>query len=150
MAAGATYSAGPKELTLLVFYLGNTACAIDVQMVQEVNLRLEVTMVPLAPEFVRGVGNLRGQIITVVDLARKLGIDPLEDGERQKTIIVSLENEWLGLSVDRVGEVMRVGPEMVEGPPANIGSAHGRYFSAIVKTRDQLIGVLNVAEALTF
>lgn len=150
MAAGDMFSAGAQEMSLLVFHLGKTACAIDVRMVQEVNRRLEVTRVPLAPAFVRGVGNLRGQIITVVDLARKLGIDPLEDGERQKTIIICLENEWLGLSVDRVGDVLRASPEMTEGPPANIGSAQGRYFSAIVKTREQLIGVLNVVEALSF
>ena len=150
MTADQGFSAGAAEVSLLVFYLGKTACAIDVRLVQEVNRRLEVTRVPLAPEFVRGVANLRGQIVMFVDLARKLGIDALEDGERQKAIIVQLENEWLGLSVDQVGDVMRVGPEMTEGPPANIGSAHGRYFSAIVKTRDQLIGVLNVAEALNF
>lgn len=136
----------PLELT--TFMVGNACCGIDILKVQEINKLTQVTYVPLAPEYIRGILNLRGQIITVVDVAKRLGLSSAYEPKRQRNIIVRFDNESVGLIVDGIGDVFRTQWQDIEKPPANVVGVQGRYFAGLLKTEKQLISILNLDAVL--
>ena len=139
---------GNKTVELATFYIGDSLCGMDILKVQEINKLLEMTEVPLAPDYVRGILNLRGQIVTVIDLGNKLNLsDTVTTGET-RNIIVNSNGEYIGLLVDRIGDVERTVEDKIESPPANIGKIQGRYFEGVFKKENSLIGILNVEEIL--
>lgn len=137
-------------IDLTTFNIGDACCGIDILRVQEINKLTEVTCVPLAPDYVEGILNLRGQIITVIDVGKRLGLPSSEadDAKNRRNIIVHFENESVGLLVDSIGDVFRAEKENIELPPANVVGIQGRYFEGVLKTEKQLISILNLAELL--
>lgn len=131
------------------FTLDDTTCGIDIAVVQEINDDLTITPVPLAPEYVLGIMNLRGQIVTVIDQARKLGFRPSAIGKSSRIIIVHWQHEQIGLLVDRVTEVLTIDKGEIAEAPANIGGAQGRFFRGVVKKggRD-LLALLDIEAIL--
>ena len=139
---------GNKTIELATFYIGDSLCGMDILKVQEINKLLEMTTVPLAPDYVKGILNLRGQIVTVIDLGSKLNLaDTVTTGET-RNIIVNYDGEYIGLLVDKIGDVERTAEDEIEAPPANIGNIQGRYFEGVFKKEKSLIGILNVEEIL--
>ena len=135
---------GNKTVELATFYVGEALCGIDILKVQEINKLMEMTTVPQAPEYVMGILNLRGQIVTVIDLGKKLDLCSTMLNDESRNIIVKSENEYTGLLVDRIGDVAIANWDKVEPPPANIGGVQGKYFEGVFKTENSLIGILNV------
>jgi len=137
---------GVVELT--TFYVGDGLCGMDILNVQEINKHMEMTKVPQAPECVMGILNLRGQIVTIIDLCKRLGL-PLSDRNHDgRNIIVNSEGEHIGLHVQQISDVVQADWQTVEPPPANIGGVQGKYFEGVYKTEKSLIGILNVEEVL--
>ena len=139
---------GDNIVELSTFYVGDALCGMDILRVQEINKLLEMTKVPQAPEYVKGILNLRGQIVTVIDLGRKLGLSMTVNSAETRNIIVSSKNEYIGLLVDKIGDVVRTDWDKVEPPPANIGGVQGKYFEGVFKMEKDLIGILNVEAVL--
>ena len=137
-----------KTVELATFYVGDSLCGMDILKVQEINKLLEMTEVPLAPDYVKGILNLRGQIVTVIDLGSKLDLADTETGGETRNIIVNSNGEYIGLLVHRIGDVERTEAANIEPPPANIGGIQGRYFEGVYKKEKNLIGILNVEEIL--
>ena len=137
-----------KNIEMATFYLGDALCGMDILKVQEINKLLEMTKVPQAPDYVKGILNLRGQIVTVIDLGKKLGLSMTDMGTHTRNIIVNSNNEYIGLLVDRIGDVERTDRDKIEPPPANIGGLQGKYFEGVFKKDKSLIGILNVEEVL--
>ncbi|MBN1850798.1 MAG: purine-binding chemotaxis protein CheW [Deltaproteobacteria bacterium] len=137
-----------KMVELATFYIGDALCGMDILKVQEINKLLDMTEVPQAPEYVKGILNLRGQIVTIIDLGRKLGLTSTRRTADTRNIIVNSNNEYIGLMVDRIGDVVRTELEKIESPPANIGGVQGRYFDGVVKAENSLIGILDAEEVL--
>lgn len=137
-----------NNIELATFYVGNALCGMDILKVQEINKILDLTAVPQAPEYVRGILNLRGQIVTVIDLGIKLGLSRIEIGPETRNIIVNSQNEYIGLLVDRIGDVERTSEEKIEAPPANIGGVKAMFFEGVYKKENSLIGILNVEKVL--
>ena len=109
----------------------------------------EAWLAPGAPPYVRGILNLRGQIVTIIDLGLKLGLsDPIHLNMQTRNIIVRSGGESIGLLVERIGDVVRVASDEVDAPPANMNGLHGKFFDGVVKTVDELIGILNVEKIL--
>ncbi len=133
---------------LATFYVGDSLCGMDILKVQEINKHMEMTWVPQAPEFVLGVMNLRGKIVTIIDLGGKLGLSPTDQKKENRNIIVNSQNEYIGFLVDRISDVVLADWDKIEKPPANIGNIKGRFFEGVLKTEDSLVGVLNVEEVL--
>ena len=148
MAQSLDMESNQKTVELATFYMGDALCGMDILKVQEINKLLEMTDVPQAPEYVKGIVNLRGQIVTVIDLGKKLGLSKTDLGLETRNIIVSSKNEYIGLLVDRIGDVERTDWDKIEPPPANIGGVQGRYFEGVFKKENSLIGILNVEEVL--
>ncbi len=138
-----------NTVELATFYVGEALCGMDILKVQEINKLLDMTKVPQAPGYVMGILNLRGQIVTIIDLGKKLGLSAIDLNETSRNIIVNSENEYIGLLVSRIGDVVDASWEKVEKPPANIGGVQGTYFKGVFKTKNRLIGILDVDRVLS-
>lgn len=136
------------KMEIATFYVGEALCGIDILNIQEINKQTEVTTVPQAPEYVKGVLNLRGRIVTVIDLGEKIGLSPITVNKDNRNVIVDSHDEHIGLLVDRISDVMMADTTKIESPPANIGGIQGKYFSGVFKTDNSLVGILDIETAL--
>lgn len=137
-----------NTLELATFYVGNALCGMDILKVQEINKLMEMTKVPQAPEYVTGILNLRGQIVTIVDLGKKLGLGETDLGNDPRNIIVNAPGEHIGFLVRKISDVVIADPDRIESAPANMSGIQGSYFKGVYKTEHKLIGILNVDEVL--
>jgi purine-binding chemotaxis protein CheW len=135
-------------LELSTFFIGDALCGMDILKVQEINKLMEMTKVPQAPDYVTGILNLRGQIVTIVDLGKKLGLGETDLGDDPRNIIVNAPGEHIGLLVRRISDVVMANPDRIEPAPANMSGIQGTFFTGVYKTEDKLIGILNVEEVL--
>src|ERR1700676_1769016 len=129
------------------FYLENYLFGIELLKVQEVIQSLEITEVPLAPFAVRGLMNLRGQIVIAVDLRRQLELPERPDGQPPMDVVVRTGEDAVSLLVDGIGDVVEVGAETFEPPPETL---HGRFRTVILgvhKLEKQLMHVLDTDRA---
>ncbi len=136
-----------QELT--IFEVGPITCALNIQDIQEINKHLEMTHVANAPEYIRGISNLRGTIITVIDMRIKFGLEAKDFDENTRIVVVKNQDEMLGLLVDRMLDVLNVSADELEPTPSNINGVAGRYFSGIYKMKNSLAALLNVSEILS-
>ena len=140
--------ANRSVVELATFFVGDALCGMDILKVQEINKLIEMTRVPQAPEYVLGILNLRGEIVTIIDLGKKLGLKSTELSNKTRNIIVNSNEEHIGLMVEQISDVFQAEWEKVEAPPANIGGVQGKYFTGVFKTKDRLIGILDVEKVL--
>ena len=137
-----------KSLDLATFYVRESAYGIDLLKIQEINKLLVLTPVPGAPSYVRGILNLRGRIVTVIDLGYKLGLPETRVNRKGRNIIVRSSGEHIGLLVEQISEVVRVNVGEIEPPPANMNGIQGDFFHGFIKTDDLLIGILDIERVL--
>lgn len=135
-------------IELATFYVGDALCGMDILQVQEINKLMEVTKVPQAPEYVIGILNLRGQIVTIIDLGKKLGLGSTDLGQDPRNIIVNVPGEHIGLLVKSISDVVMADPDRVEPAPANMSGIQGNFFTGVYKTENKLIGILETSEVL--
>ncbi len=135
-------------LELATFYVGESLCGINILNIQEINKNVDITHVPQAPAYVVGVLNLRGRIVTVIDLGDKLELSPINISKENRNIIVDSQDEQIGLLVDSISDVLLARSDKIEPAPANIGGVKGKFFKGVFKTEDKLIGVLDIEEVL--
>jgi len=137
------------EVEFATFHVGDLLIGVDIHQVEEINRHVEVTAVPQAPDGVRGVINLRGEVVTVVDLRTILGLPACEIGEHTHTVVVNSRDEQIGLLVDRIADVVLARPDAVDRPPANVNGVDGRNFQGVYKLDAELLVILDVDTALT-
>jgi purine-binding chemotaxis protein CheW len=113
------------------FYLDKLLFGIELRGVQEVIRYVEMTRVPLAPEVVSGLINLRGQIVTAVDLRTKLDLEPLGPGAQPVNVVVRNDDGAVSLLVDEIGDVVAVDEETFESPPETLHEAANRFYVPI-------------------
>ena len=146
--AETTIEASSEDLEFSTFYVGGALCGINILNIQEINKHFEITKVPQASDYVEGILNLRGRIVTIIDLGKKLGLDPVNKDKDNRNIIVNSEDEHIGLLVDGISDVVITKREDIEPAPSNIGGMKGKFFQGVLKTEKQLIGILNIDEVL--
>jgi purine-binding chemotaxis protein CheW len=130
------------------FFLGGDYFGIDVLKVQEVIRHQEMTRVPLAPPVVRGLINLRGQIVTALDLRRRLDLPDRPDGEPPVNVVVQTGDGAVSLLVDEIGDVLRVPEGAFERPPETLrGPARGLIRGAY-KLDGRLLLILDTERAI--
>jgi len=137
-----------EEVELSIFEVGSLTCALNIADIQEINKHLEITRVPNACRSIRGILNMRGTIITVVDMREMLGFEYSENAEDMRLIVVKFQHESIGLLVDRIVDVVQVKPEELEPPPSNLEGIAGSYFTSIYKMDNRLAALLNIKELL--
>ncbi len=138
-----------KLVKLATFYIGRALCGINILHIQEINKLTNATNVPQSPDYVKGVLNLRGQIITVIDLGRKIALKSLSEKKENRNIIVQFQEEHIGLLVDKIGDVFEIEADKIEPAPSNIGDIQEVFFEGVVKKDSSLIGILNIKEILS-
>jgi purine-binding chemotaxis protein CheW len=131
------------------FDLGDALMAIPIQQIEEINRHLALTPVPHAPPFVRGVINLRGEVMTVIDLRAVLGLGLTEITPQTRNVIVTSKGEHIGLLVDRIAEVVATERDQIEPPPANVSGVDGRFFRGVQKLEGELLVILDVETVMT-
>ncbi len=130
------------------FYLADLLFGLPVERVQEVIRAQPMTAVPLAPTAIRGLMNLRGQIITVLELRRRLEL-PDRDPDREPTnVVVQAEEGAISLLVDRISDVLEVGDEAFEPPPQNLHGEARELIRGAYKLEGRLLLVLDIEKTL--
>ena len=134
---------------LATFYVGDALCGMDILKVQEINKIMQMTKVPQAPDYVLGILNLRGQIVTIIDLGKKLGLGSTDMSLDPRNIIVNSSGGHVGLLVKRISDVVDANMQRRESAPANMGGIQGEFFDGVYKTDKELIGILNIEKVLS-
>ncbi len=138
-----------KEILQLVsFKVGNEEFGVDILQVQEINRLVEITHVPNAPDFVEGVMNLRGKIVPVVNLRKRLGLGKKEHDKDTRIVVVEIDGKTIGFIVDSVSEVLRVPKSVVEPPPELISGIDSEYIVGIAKLESRLLILLDLKKVL--
>ena len=133
---------------LCTFALGDLWCGIDVLTVQEVLRYQRPTRTPLADPAVRGLINLRGQIVTAVDLRRRLGMGDRADGQRPMNVVIRTDDAAVSLLVDEIGDVIEVDGDTFERPPETLGEAARELIRGAYKLKGRLLLVLDPARTV--
>jgi len=147
-AAAPARPAPGGELHLVTFALDREEYGIPVARVREVIRVAEITRVPQAPAHVRGVINLRGRILPVVELRSRLGLEPAAPTPRSRIVVVEVSDRVLGLLVDAVLQVAKVPHECVAPPPDEVLSADCDYLNGVARWNGRLIILLELDKAL--
>lgn len=136
------------EEKLLTFSLGSEGYGLSILKVKEIIGMLHITPVPRTPSFVKGVINLRGKIIPVMDLRIKFGMEEKPYNERTCIIVVEIEimntQRLLGVVVDMVSEVVSITSEEIEPPPEYGSKADENFILGIGKLKDRVVIIIDI------
>ena len=148
------------------FYIGENLFGVDVRLIREINRSNDITPVDGAPEFVHGLLNLRGQIVTVIDVRSRMGLtekNNVKEGRRcvvlktsdelaaknaDDTTIEKTSRDLTALYVDSIGDMVTFEDNEIEPSPANMGEIEGRFIHRVVKLDKELMIILKVMELL--
>lgn len=136
-------------LQLVTFYLGKEEFAVDILNIQGINRMIEITAVPNAPDFVEGVINLRGKVIPLVNLRKRMGMLPMQWDRSTRFIVVEFTNKVIGFIVDSVSEVLRISKDTIEPPPPMMTGVNSDYVTSVAKVQDRLLILLDLQKILT-
>jgi purine-binding chemotaxis protein CheW len=135
-----------QEIEMLSFLVGKEAYAVFVDDVREVLKVRALTLVPNAPGYILGITSLRGMMLPVLDLGARLGLTLPERDEKARIIVVSPDEEAVGLMVDRVTGVIRILPDAIKPAPENVDQGT-EFLRGIVRHNDRLYIVLDLVKA---
>ncbi|MBN1477894.1 purine-binding chemotaxis protein CheW [Candidatus Sumerlaeota bacterium] len=135
------------EVEFVTFHVKDSFLGVDTGKVREIISDMNMTEVPHAPSHVRGIMNLRGEIVTVIDLSVKLGHGPTEITPETCHVVLAGE-EPVALLVDRIGDVVRDAASGIEPPPVNVTQAEAELFEGVLKRENELLTLLRVDEVL--
>jgi purine-binding chemotaxis protein CheW len=135
---------------LVTFYLDREEYGVDVRQVQEIRRVGEITTVPRAPEFVRGVINLRGRILPVLDMKKKLGLGEVAASRTARIVVVRVRERLLGLLVDGASQVPKIPVSRIEPPPEEVVERGGDYIRGVAKLDDRLIILVDLERLLAY
>lgn len=138
-----------KKIQLVVFRLGKELYGVNISSVQEIVRVPGVTQVPDAPAFLEGVINLRGRIVPVIDLRKRLGLAAAEKDKASRVLVTEKEGKVVGLLVDAASEVLRITSEEVEAPPEMISAIGVEYITGVAKVEERLIILLDLKKILS-
>jgi purine-binding chemotaxis protein CheW len=136
----------------LSFTLGGESYGIDILRVQEIIGMMTVTRVPRTPSFVRGVINLRGRVIPVVDLRTKFELADATDTDRTCIVVVQLSLDGsavMGAVVDEVSEVLDIALDQIEDTPEFGGGINAEFVLGMGKVHDRVVMLLDIERVLT-
>ncbi len=136
------------EHQLVVFELSNEFYGIDIAVVESIIKMQAITQLPQTPNYIKGVTNLRGTVLPVIDLRIRFGLPTQADTKQTRVIIVTMGNIKVGIMVDGVSEVLRVSDESIEPLPAMVNAVNADFLKGIVRLEDRLIILLEVEKVL--
>ena len=123
---------------------------VDILHVQEILPYQEITLIPLAPEYIKGLLNLRGQIVAIINLRQRLGFDPLDDNTTGMNLIVTVDKDLMSVFVDQIGDVVGIHEDRLSPPPGTICGVAARYIQAVCQLEEELLIVLDLDNILQY
>lgn len=137
-----TYS--NNEVQLVVFKLGREEYGVSILQVQEIKRMTDITRVPHTPDYITGVINLRGSVLPVVDLKKRLNLPAQANSDHTRIIIVKIDEVIVGMVVDAVSEVLAIDQDNIESPDAVVGGVAANFISGVGKLDNRLLILLNL------
>lgn len=131
------------------FSLNGLFLGVEVLKVQEVIRYQEMTRVPLAPQMIQGLINLRGQIVTAIDLRHRLELPPRPEGQLPMNVVVRSDDGAVSLLVDEIGDVVEIQEESYERPPETLKGVARELVTGVYKLRDRLLMILDTEKAVS-
>ena len=144
----ATDAGGQKEIELLSFYVGDHEYSVDIMSVREIRGWTKTTSLPHSPHFVRGVINLRGTVLPVVDLALRLGLEADEPVDRNVVIVVDWGGRTVGLRVNAVSDILSIPVAELKPPPEIAADASDTFLRALTIVDDRMVRVLDLTSVM--
>jgi purine-binding chemotaxis protein CheW len=136
------------EFELLSFRVADQEYSVDIMSVREIRGWTRATSLPHAPDYVRGVINLRGSVLPVVDLAIRLGIEAGDPNERSVIIVIDLGGRTVGLRVDAVSDILSIPAGDLQTPPELLADQSEGFIRALTIVEGRMIRVLDVRKVL--
>lgn len=130
------------------FYLDDLFLGVEVLKVQEVIRYQEMTQVPLASSIIRGLINLRGQIVTAIDLRRRLELSERQGEQQPMNVVLHTDQGAVSLLVDEIGDVLEMSEDNLEAPPDTMHSAARELVRGVYKLKQQLLLILDTDKVL--
>lgn len=137
-----------EQIQVVAFQLGQEEYAADILDVLEINRLLNITRVPRADANIEGVINLRGNIIPIINLHRRFGLEALGDDDEQRIIVFQFDEVKAGIIVDRVSEVLHLNRSQIEASERVYNAMDSDFINGIAKVDDRLLILLNVKRLL--
>src|SRR5271157_6569342 len=131
------------------FSVGEEEYGLELLRVKEVIRVREITWLPKAPSFVKGIINLRGDVIPIIDLRDKFGLESREHTAATRVIVVEVEGRLMGMVVDSASQVVRIPVNQIDPPPPVVGGFSREFITGVGKLEDKLIILLNSDVILT-
>jgi len=141
-------SATQETIQLVRFQIGKEEYAIHIDKAQEIIRMQEITPLPKTPDFIKGVINLRGHIIPVIDMHKKLGFS-IDNEDDARIIVVKIGEKLIGMIVTSVSEVLLINKENLEEPPEIISGLSKEYIEAIGKINETMIVIIKIDKLLS-
>lgn len=130
--------------------LDGQLCGLPVLEVHDVLTKQVITKVPRSPEAVAGVLNLRGQIVTAIDLRKRLKLNDREEGSEEMNVVVEYQNEPYSLIIDKVGDVLSLSEDTFERNPVTLAACWQNVSTGIFRLEGELLVVFDIEKLLTF
>lgn len=138
-----------EEIKVIVFKLGHEEYGINVEQVQTIERIMPITRVPNTYGFVKGVINLRGVVIPVIDLRGRFGLSETKYSEQTRIIIVAVQDLEVGFIVDSANDVIDLNTDTIDSPPEIVGGVRAKYLHGVARiSQDRLLIMLNLPEIL--
>ena len=138
------------EQQLVVFDVAGESYGINIAAVESIIKMQNITKLPHAKEFIKGVTNLRGSVLPVIDLRTRFGLEPQQETKQTRIIIVTMNKLKVGAVVDGVSEVLSVPDDAIEAIPVTVSSVNSAFLKGIVRIENRLIILLDLGKVLEF
>ena len=132
------------EVELLSFRVGEHEYSVNIMSVREIRGWTRTTSLPRAPSYIRGVINLRGTVLPVVDLCQRLGLEASEPDERNVIVVVDVNGRTIGLRVDAVSDILTLPTERLKPPPEIAATADQTFLTALTIVDDRMVRILDL------
>jgi purine-binding chemotaxis protein CheW len=139
-----------RELQIVGFQVGHETYGVPITALHEIVRVPEITAVPDAPEYMEGVINLRGKIVSVIDLRKRFGVKETETSRRNRILVVEFNGRLSGLIVDSASEVLKIAATEIEPPPAVLQEGGMSCVTGLGKYKGRLIMLLDTTKLLEF
>ena len=133
----------------LSFTVGSEEYGVELPRVREVIRIRGITRLPKTARFVKGIINLRGEVIPIVDLREKFGLEAAETTTTTRVMVVEAEGKRMGMVVDSASQVVRIPADQIEPPPPVLGGSSQEFVTGVGKLEDKLVILLNADTILT-
>lgn len=138
-----------QEIKVIVFALADEEYGVEVEKVKTIERMMPMTRVPKTYDFVKGVINLRGVVVPVIDLRGRFGLPEAEYTDNSRIVIIAVQDMEVGLIVDSANDVIDVDSDLIQDPPEIVGGVRAKYLQGVANINDRLLVLLNLKEVLS-